>query len=428
MFKPSGGMNEYLVLPREMFAFAIEGGFFTGIILVKMGVAVAAIPYSILSYILTTVALSLYSKPQAAALPGHDHWSSVGGRPSLSSRFSRPSRFISAVLLTAASIGANLALDTDPREHAYFSMSAPIVVSALFFGFEAASFALLIACIASLYFFIPPKFDLRIEDPRDIGLLCEFAAFVFLCSWILKSMFERATKAGALAAKVAGGAWIIEDDSKPEASKTSWLNAQLTLNEKQLHEAIRRHDELRHRVKNEFQAFIILAAKEADASQNPEEFHRWILRLRSAAELHNLLDDAEEAISMASYFESLSNSIMKTFDGRLAIETEVDRDICLDQQRARYLGLIYMETAINALKHAYPEGESGNINVKLQIFGNDIKFSIANDGAGFNPKSVRPGFGFLLIEESVASLGGALRWEKSTQGSSLTVTFTHRRN
>ncbi|QGM44247.1 sensor histidine kinase [Methylocystis heyeri] len=412
LFKPAAGMDEYMVLPRAILSFAIGGGFLSGVILMRLGLPIVAVPVSVLAYMLAAAAASLYSNPRPGAL--------LPRRSRLSddlelyfSRISRPTRYLVAVVLSALGIGLNLALDTDPREHAYISLAAPIILSALLFGYEAASFALLLACAASLYFFIPPRFHFGFDDPRDVGHLCEFSAFVFLSSWVLKSMFEGAATPIKASAAAKPSPIAYEEDQFELTS----LSRRLASSERKCAEAEARYDELRHRVKNEYQAFLSLAAREAEMSQNPEQFDRWILRLRNAVELHRLLDDeADETVPMATYLARLSESMRKTFDGRLKVESRVEADIGLDRRRARSLGLIYMEAAINALKYAFPGDSAGAMRLRLTRSGPNLLLTIANDGADFDPASAQPGFGFTLIKETAASLGGALAWERPPQG------------
>lgn len=417
MFKPIADMNKYMILPRNTLLLAIAGGLVSGVILVNMGLTGASIPYAIVAYILAAVIIALYVRP----VPDRDDVVSRFSRQSGASsrKSSKLTRYASAILLAFAGALLNLALDTDPRQHAYLSMAAPIVASALLFGFEAASVALVVACAASLYFFIPPLFDFNFEDPRDIGLLSEFVAFVLLCSWILKSMYEGVAHVDALAAEPLSASATHSLSRQGMAFETEFAATQ-----RKLLEAKGRYRELRHRVRNEFQTLQLLASAEADATHHPEEFGRWILRLRSAAELHNVLDDeTTEVVCMASYLNTLSDTLAKTFAGRLTIETAVEPDIRLHPRHARNIGLIYTEAAINSLKHAFPQ----NAPLELQLhFGraeSGLQLTIADNGAGFDPATIRAKFGLTLMRQIAANLGGELKWDASSAGTTVRLNF-----
>lgn len=420
LFKPAADMDEYVVPSRAILSFAIGGGLLSGVILVGLGSPFMAVPLSILAYILAATASNLCSRPRpgsifmrARSMLGHE-------LASCCSSISTPGRYLWAATLSVLAIGLNLALDTDPREHAYISVSAPIIFSALLFGYEAAVFALLVACVASLYFFIPPRFNFSFDDPREVGRLCEFSAFVLLSSFMLRSMFEGAATQAKTVLEERRPLWYREDQADISA-----LNGRLALTEMKYAEARARYEELRHRVKNEFQAFSSLAVREAETSENPERYYRWVLRLRSAAELHRLLDEeADEFVPMASYLSKLSEAMRQIFDGPLDIDCRVDPGVGLDRRRARNIGLIYMEAAINAQKYAFPQNGAGVISVQLRRSGKNLLLSIANDGVGFDPVSARPGYGFTLIKDTAASLGGVVTWENPPQGGArLNVTF-----
>ncbi len=420
MFKPIADMNKYLILPRTTLVTAVGGGLASGLILVSMGLTSASIPYAVATYVVIAVLFGLYASPHVA----RSGFASISAQQvgSSSREFLKTTKYASAILLTLTGVLLNLAFDADPRQHAYLSIAAPIVVSALLFGFEAASLALLLACAASFYFFVPPKFVFSFEDPRDIGILCEFVAFVLLCSWIMKSMYEGTAHVQALSIEplADSGASVI-----PAHPQSGIANvAEFAATERKLLEANDRYRELRHRVRNEFQTLQLLASAEADATHHPEEFGRWILRLRSAAELHNVLDDeATEAVRMDSYLRALSDTLAKTFGGRLTIETVVEPDICLHPRHARHIGLIYTETAINSLKHAFPQNAPGELRLRFGRVKDGLQLTIADNGVGFNPAAVKEKFGLALMKRIAIDLGGEMEWEASSTGTTVRLNF-----
>jgi two-component sensor histidine kinase len=69
------------------------------------------------------------------------------------------------------------------------------------------------------------------------------------------------------------------------------------------------------------------------------------------------------------------------------------------------------ELAINAAKHAYARGESGDVNVEAERDETSLRVSVADHGAGlgagFDPEGAR-GLGMGIVQAIVRQLGGRL--------------------
>ncbi len=74
-------------------------------------------------------------------------------------------------------------------------------------------------------------------------------------------------------------------------------------------------------------------------------------------------------------------------------------------------GLIVNELLTNALKHAFPEGRSGKINVSFGSDQENWRLEVTDDGiglaAGIDPGNVNS-MGFQLIHLLAQQLGGSL--------------------
>ncbi len=82
--------------------------------------------------------------------------------------------------------------------------------------------------------------------------------------------------------------------------------------------------------------------------------------------IHELLYRSEDlkSIEFGDYILSLSKELFHLYsvDGLIELKIDVD-DIYLDINTSIPLGLIVNEVVTNSLKHAFPDGRAGVINV-----------------------------------------------------------------
>jgi signal transduction histidine kinase len=64
-----------------------------------------------------------------------------------------------------------------------------------------------------------------------------------------------------------------------------------------------------------------------------------------------------------------------------------------------------LEGLQNAAKHA---GEGASVTISLTESGGGVRFSIVDDGAGFDPAAIVPGSGLTNIRDRVAAAGGTV--------------------
>jgi two-component sensor histidine kinase len=424
-------VNMLIVLPRSVLSAALAGGLLSGMLLMRMGLSPASAPICVLLFLLIALVASDFR--YAASSP--DVWMTRKIKSAIARLRGWPMewRFLTALSLTVAMIALNVLSGADPRRDAYLSLATPIVVSALLFDFEAAAFAIFFTCAACLYFFIPPKFHFGFESWKDIELLGEFVAFDLLCAFVLKFVIakavapwpflrELAAESGGLREKGAGFGVAADDDRWRRRARA--LEAALAEKEALLREAAARHGELRHRIKNDLQTLYFLASVEARNAARPEEFGRLLLRLRSAAELHNALDgEGEGRIRMEEYLSALTQSLQNMFEGRFRIEAHVEPGINLDCRQAKSIGLIYCEAAMNAAKHAFSERSEGRLDVCFQRAEGGCRLIVADNGDGARCATIEPKFGLRLMQGLAESLNGVLRVDASPKGTTVCLRF-----
>ena len=130
--------------------------------------------------------------------------------------------------------------------------------------------------------------------------------------------------------------------------------------------------EIHHRVKNNLQVVSSLVSLQADTQTDPGV--RNLLgdvrdRVRSMALVHELLysSDSLAVVDFAEYTRSLLGYMMHTH-GEVAVKVELTlamQPLQLPVEPAMHCGLILNELVSNALKHAFPGQQGGEIVVSL---------------------------------------------------------------
>lgn len=202
------------------------------------------------------------------------------------------------------------------------------------------------------------------------------------------------------------------------------VEARLAATEQELRESNARYNELRHRIKNELQGLTLLLAIQARAANQTDYCGRCVSRLSNIAALHSALDhDRSDVISMASYLTALSDTIKNSFGERITFETMVEPSINLDHRQAQFVGLIYVEAAMNVAKHAFPNDAAGKLEVRFRRLSDTFEMTVSDNGVGFDPASVLLGRGTKLMKEIAQQLRGTLRFERSPIGLTVRLTF-----
>jgi two-component sensor histidine kinase len=97
--------------------------------------------------------------------------------------------------------------------------------------------------------------------------------------------------------------------------------------------------------------------------------------------------------------------------------------IVLPVERAIPVALIVVEAVTNAVKHAFPDGRPGIIEVGLRADAAEMALSVNDNGVGFTvDPAAGESAGLSLIEALAQQLGGAMHIE-AVGGTRLTVTF-----
>ncbi|MFN4297102.1 MAG: sensor histidine kinase [Brevundimonas sp.] len=130
-------------------------------------------------------------------------------------------------------------------------------------------------------------------------------------------------------------------------------------------------------------------------------------------------------VELRSYLTQLCRSISASMipdPERLTLEVVGD-DSATSGDISVSLGLIVTELVINALKHAYPGGRGGRIQVSYGADAQGWTLAVQDDGVGM-PKGtgkVTPGLGTSIIESLARQLNATVKVETGKGGTVVSI-------
>lgn len=191
--------------------------------------------------------------------------------------------------------------------------------------------------------------------------------------------------------------------------------------------------EVHHRVKNNLQivsSLLNLQARKvsADAALALGECQG---RIRAMSLVHQLLYESSSMseVDLSDYISRLIALTRATYDATTSGVTLLffgsAEKITLDIQRAIPCGLVVNELVLNAMKHAFVQGQPGCITVKMVLTPEGLlQLSVSDDGCGLPAGFVwgaRGGLGTQLIPLFVNQLNGHLTTQSSDAGACFTL-------
>ncbi len=192
--------------------------------------------------------------------------------------------------------------------------------------------------------------------------------------------------------------------------------------------------EVRHRVANSLQiiaSVLLQNARRTSSDETRGHLQNAHHRVMSVAELERQLSASAEGagnVHLHTYFTKLCDSIAASMigdDGQLALivdggDSEVTARVSVS------LGLIVTELVINALKHAYPDGQSGTISVTYTHRGPNWTLSVHDDGVGMptDPALIRTGLGTSIVQALAKQLEACVEIAPGHPGTKVSVEHT----
>lgn len=171
--------------------------------------------------------------------------------------------------------------------------------------------------------------------------------------------------------------------------------------------------EVNHRAKNSVAmaiGLLRLQKQRSRALRVRQALDQAIQRLHHLARMHDILsrqqDGGSDLIDMPTYLAELCEGFALLVPDEVQLTLHAD-PLELEAARAAPVALIVGEAISNAIKHAFPRGRAGMINVTLSRSETRVALMIKDDGAGYSGK--RPNsLGARLMSEMARSLGGVL--------------------
>jgi two-component sensor histidine kinase len=145
--------------------------------------------------------------------------------------------------------------------------------------------------------------------------------------------------------------------------------------------------EVHHRTKNNLTmlADVLFLQSEAVSSLEAKEaLCEAYGRALAMAGLHDQLYQSMESgrIRLVEYLRKLVAGVEQLWPaGRFRLEAP-NGEVHLDPDRAIHAGLVVNELLTNAVKHAFPDGQSGEIGVRLRALADQLELEVWDTGKG----------------------------------------------
>ncbi|MFH1043521.1 MAG: transporter substrate-binding domain-containing protein [Pseudomonadota bacterium] len=171
--------------------------------------------------------------------------------------------------------------------------------------------------------------------------------------------------------------------------------------------------EIHHRVKNNLQVISSLLGLQSSYLQDEQSrkiFQESQDRVRIIANIHTMLYQSEDLarVDFGNFIGDLVGHLQQSYAiAGSSVEVRVDvADVSLNIETSIPCGLILNELVSNALKHAFPEGRGGEVNIGMATAGNQFVLKVQDNGVGFpaavdflNPRSLGLELVRLLVEQ-----------------------------
>jgi two-component sensor histidine kinase/ABC-type amino acid transport substrate-binding protein len=191
--------------------------------------------------------------------------------------------------------------------------------------------------------------------------------------------------------------------------------------------------EVHHRVKNNLQVICSLISLQMNAGKRPAAENRLLVdieaRVRAMSLVHETLyrSDDFSSVEFSTYIGSLCDHLLEAYSadrGAVALKTSLE-ELSLPLEKAIPCGLIVNELVVNSLKHAFPGGRRGTIEVSLsKTAEGSASLIVRDDGAGMPEAEGEAGatIGMNLVRTLVSQLGGSFEASGGT-GTTTRITF-----
>jgi two-component sensor histidine kinase/ABC-type amino acid transport substrate-binding protein len=191
--------------------------------------------------------------------------------------------------------------------------------------------------------------------------------------------------------------------------------------------------EVHHRVKNNLQVICSLISLQMNAGTRSAADNRLLIdieaRVRAMSLVHETLYRSESfsSVDFATYIDSLCDHLLDAYSSdrdAVRLRTSIE-ELSLPLEKAIPCGLIVNELVVNSLKHAFPDGRRGSIEVSLSRTADGLASLIVRDDGTGMPAAGGPSgstIGMNLVTTLAMQLGGEFE-ASGEKGTTARVTF-----
>jgi len=191
--------------------------------------------------------------------------------------------------------------------------------------------------------------------------------------------------------------------------------------------------EIHHRVKNNLQVISSLLKLQfgyMKDKRDAEILKECQHRIKSMALVHENLYQSKDLanVNLSEYVKHLVNTLFYSYGvdtSQIKLKMEIE-DVMFGIETAIPCGLIINELVSNALKHAFPEGKKGEIEIAMHLTDREeIELIISDNGIGipldFDLRNAQS-LGLKLVNLLIEQIGGKLELDRS-KGTKFKIRF-----
>jgi chemotaxis protein methyltransferase CheR len=194
--------------------------------------------------------------------------------------------------------------------------------------------------------------------------------------------------------------------------------------------------EIQHRVANSLQiiaSILLMKARTVRSEETRLHLHDAHQRVMSIAAVQQQLQAAEYGtmIELRPYLSRLCETLAASMIGDrrpISLKARVNAGTASSSQ-AVSIGLIVTELVINALKHAFPGGQSGGrVIVAYALAGSNWRLTVSDNGVGNREghgDKTNPGLGTSIVEALAKQLDADVKISRNSHGTRVSITSRH---
>jgi two-component sensor histidine kinase len=290
-------------------------------------------------------------------------------------------RYLLATLLMMGVVGIRFGVD-QALVVPFLFLPPQVLISALLFGWRVGTYISIVSCALAVYLLEPAQSMVLVEW-REVVALGAFAVFCAVLTWL------GAVLRGSVIRLAAA-----------EGEKDLLLR------------------ELNHRIGNDLSmiaGLLIAQAHTASKTSVRQALRQAADRIAVIGSIHRRLRHGHRGavVNSQEYLGGLCQGLRTTLIGDRPIDLSVEVEPAqVSLNSAVMIGLIVNELVTNAVKYAFPNNQSGHIEVRFRCQDKAGELVVCDDGVGLpTEQPTGTGFGYLLIRQLAEGLEGSIAIE-----------------